>query len=252
MMDMAQAYGVLANEGYKVLLTPILKVTDAKGKVLEEYKPPKSPIFGKKVLPEGISFIMSDILSDNGARFLEFGENSQLRIPGKVVSAKTGTTNDFRDNWTFGYTPSYVVAAWVGNNDNSPMGYLASGITGAAPIWHDIMAHLLKNKPVEYYYRPPSVIQKEVCQLTGLAKTADNVCETRLEYFIKGTENTLSRYLPAKENMYVNKDTHIPPAPGVADTNVELKEETVVKDATGEKFCVSCPTPTPSPSPSPH
>lgn len=251
MFDMIQAYGVLANEGYRVNLTSILKVTNSKGKVLEEYKPAKSPIFGKKVLPEDISYIISDILSDNNARSMEFGENSQLRINGKLVSAKTGTTNDFRDNWTFGYTPSYVVGTWVGNNDNTPMNYLASGITGAAPIWHDIMAHLIKDKPAEYYYRPTDVIQKEVCQTTGLAKTADNACQTRLEYFIKGTENTLAKYSPVKENMYVNKDTHAPPAPGVADTNVELKEETVATDATGEKFCLSCPQPTPSPSPAP-
>ncbi|HZQ29539.1 MAG TPA: transglycosylase domain-containing protein, partial [Patescibacteria group bacterium] len=121
MMEMVQAYSVFANEGYKVDLTPILKVTTSNGKVLEEYKPPQSPIFGKKVLPQDVSYIMSDILADNGARVMEFGENSELRIPGKIVSAKTGTTNDFRDNWTFGYTPSYVVGVWVGNNDNSPM-----------------------------------------------------------------------------------------------------------------------------------
>lgn len=252
MVDMIQAYGVLANGGYKVNLTPFLKITDSQGKVLEEYKPPKSPIFGKRVLPEGVSFIMSDILSDNGARVMAFGENSQLRIPGKVVSAKTGTTNDYRDNWTFGYTPSFVVGAWVGNNDNSPMGYLASGITGAAPIWHDIMAYVLKDKPVENYYRPPNVIQKAVCTTTGLPATTNNPCPTRMEYFVKGTENTLARYMTEKQNIYVNKDTKNPPPFGVPDTNVELKEENVVKDVTGENFCVSCPTPSPSPSPSPR
>jgi len=251
MVDMIQAYGVLANGGYKVNLTPFLKITDSRGKILEEYKPPKSPIFGKKILPEGVSFIMSDILSDNGARSMAFGENSQLKIPGKVVSAKTGTTNDYRDNWTFGYTPSYVVGVWVGNNDNSPMGYLASGITGAAPIWHDIMSRLLKDKPAEYYYRPPNVIQKAVCVTTGLPSTTNNPCPTRLEYFIKGTENTLTRYMTEKQNIYVNKDTKNPPPFGVPDTNVELKEESIVQDVTGEKFCVSCPTPTPTPSPSP-
>lgn len=252
MFDEVQAYSVFANEGYKVNLIPILKVTDPRGKVLEEYKPPKSPIFGQKILPENVSYIISDILADNNARFLEFGENSQLRIPGKIVSAKTGTTNDFRDNWTFGYTPSYVVAAWVGNNDNTPMSYLASGITGAAPIWHDIMAHLLKDKPVEYYYRPTDVIQKNVCDVTGLAPSTDNACKTRLEYFVRGTENTLARYTSEKENIYVNKDTQNPPPAGVPDTNVELKPETVITDPTGEKFCLSCPTPSPSPSPSPH
>ncbi len=251
MMEMVQAYSVFANEGYKVDLTPILKVTTSNGKVLEEYKPPQSPIFGKKVLPQDVSYIMSDILADNGARVMEFGENSELRIPGKIVSAKTGTTNDFRDNWTFGYTPSYVVGVWVGNNDNSPMYSVASGITGAAPIWHDIMAHLLADKPIETYPRPADIITKEVCQITGLTPTAGSPCQTRLEYFVSGTESTLARYTTEMQNVWVNKDSHNIPAPGVQDTNIELKQENVVTDPTGERFCVTCPTPTPSPSPSP-
>ena len=248
MQDMTEAFGVFANQGYRIGLTPILKVTKASGReVLEEYKPPKSPIFGKKVLPQGVSFIISDILSDNGARAMEFGDNSQLKIPGKAVSAKTGTTNDFRDNWTFGYTPSYVVAVWVGNNDNSPMTYLASGITGAAPIWNDVMSHLLKDKQSQPYFQPPDVIRKEVCQTTGLLP--DGKCPTRFEYFVRGTENSLTKYVAEKQNIWVNKDTQQPPPPGVTDNNLELKEQTVVKDATGENFCLSCPQPTPSPTP---
>lgn len=249
MYDMAEAYGVFANQGYKVPLTSILKITDRTGKVLEEYKPPQSPIFGTKVLPQGISFIISNILSDNSARALEFGENSQLNIPGKVVSVKTGTTNDFRDNWTIGYTPSYLVSVWVGNNDNTPMSSIASGITGAAPIWHDIMAHLLKNEPPQPYQQPPDVVRKEVCAVTGLMP--DGKCPTRIEYFVKGTEDSIARYAVENQNLWVDKTTQRPPEPGVQDTNVELKQQSVVKDATGETFCVSCPSPTPTPSPSP-
>ncbi len=249
MYDETEAYGVFANQGYKVPLVSILKVTDKTGKVLEEYNPPESPIFGKKVIPQADAFIISDILADNGARAMEFGDNSQLYIPGKVVSAKTGTTNDFRDNWTFGYTPSYVVSVWVGNNDNSPMSYLASGITGAAPIWHDIMSYLLKNKPPQPYSQPSDVVRKEVCAVTGLMP--DGKCPTRIEYFVKGTEPTISQYAATQQNIWVNKDTQQPPPPGVTDTNLELKQQSVVKDATGENFCVTCPTPTPTPSPSP-
>ena len=142
MYDMTQAFGVFANGGYRIDLHPILKVTDRNGKILEEYKPPDSPIFGKKVLPQGVAFIISNILSDNNARMLEFGPSSELKIPDKTVSVKTGTTNDLRDNWTIGYTPSFVVSTWVGNNDNEPMNGLASGITGAAPIWNTIMTYL--------------------------------------------------------------------------------------------------------------
>lgn len=251
MYDMTQAFGVFANQGYRVNLISILKITDRTGKVLEEYKPPASPIFGKKVLPQGISFIMSNILADNGARAMEFGDNSQLYIPGKVVSAKTGTTNDFRDNWTIGYTPSYVVSVWVGNNDNTPMSYLASGITGAAPIWHDIMSHLLADKPPQPYQQPPDVIRKEVCAVTGLMP--DGKCPTRIEYFVRGTENSLTKYVAENQNMWVDKSTQQPPPPGSTDnSNLELKPETVVKDATGENFCLSCPSPTPTPSPTTH
>lgn len=247
MLDMATAYGVFANEGYRVDLAPILKVTDPRGRTLEEYKPPRSPIFGEKVLPEGVTFIISDILSDNGARTMAFGENSLLRIPGKTVSVKTGTTNDFRDNWTIGYTPSFVVAVWVGNNDNSPMSGLASGVTGAAPIWNNIMSELLTNKPDERISRPSSVIARQICANSGLLPGGG--CPTRLEYFIAGTVPT--KVYAGKQNIWVNKDTKQPPLPGVEDTNLELKEEDIIEDPTGDKFCVSCPTPTPTASPSP-
>ncbi len=249
MYDMAEAYGVFANQGYKVPLTSILKITDRTGKVLEQYKPPQSPIFGTKVLPQGISFIISNILSDNSARAMEFGDNSQLVIPGKVVSVKTGTTNDFRDNWTIGYTPSVLVAVWVGNNDNTPMSSIASGITGAAPIWNDIMSHLLKNKPPEPYQQPPDVVRKEVCAVTGLMP--DGKCPTRIEYFIKGTEDTIAKYAAQPQNLWIDKSTHQPPEPGVPDTNVELQNQTIVKDATGQTYCLTCPSPSPTPSPSP-
>jgi len=108
---------------------------------------------------------------------MAFGTNSPLNIPNHNVSVKTGTSDNKRDNWTIGYTPNFVVAAWVGNNDNSPMSqYLASGITGAAPIWHDIMVNLLSNSNSNKITVPPNVIQKD--------------CIGRKEYFIKGTENS--------------------------------------------------------------
>lgn len=177
MTDMATVYGVLANGGIKVEVSPILKVTDYKGDVLEEKQ--NSEDFGKQVLDSAVTFIISNILADNRARALEFGANSPLNVPGRTVSVKTGTSDNKRDNWTFGYTPSYVVSVWVGNNNNSPMSQaLASGITGAAPIWNKIMTHLLKDKSAEKLQIPPNVIQKP--------------CIGRLEYFIKGTENSVN------------------------------------------------------------
>ncbi len=249
MLEMAQAYGIFANGGYKINIHPILKIIDSHGKVLDEYKPPSSPIFGKKILPEGVSFIISDILADNNARLLEFGGNSSLKIKNQTVSVKTGTTNDFRDNWTIGYTPDFVVATWVGNNDNTPMNNLVSGITGAAPIWNDIMTYLLKDRPTHPISRPPSVIQKKICSVSGLIPPPDgtpNRCETRFEYFIKGTEP--QRVDPGLQKVFIDKTTQDLAKPNQTD-NVEEKDNVVVTDATGQTYCVTCPRPSPSPNP---
>lgn len=171
MVDMAEVYGTLANRGERVDINPVLEITDSKGHVLEKKQPE-----GKSVLSEDVAFIISDILADRQARAMEFGTNTPLVIEGKTVSVKTGTTDNKRDNWTIGYTPSVVTAVWVGNNDNSPMDpRLTSGITGAAPIWHEIMASLLKDMPDEKMVKPENVIQKP--------------CLGRNEYFIKGTES---------------------------------------------------------------
>ena len=142
MVDMAAAFGVFANSGERIDLTPILKVEDSRGRVLEEFRQ-KS---GERVLCAEASYLVSSILSDNGARSAAFGPASQLVVRGKTVAVKTGTTDDKRDNWTLGYTPSYLVAVWVGNNDNTPMNpAITSGVTGAAPIWNQIMTYILRN-----------------------------------------------------------------------------------------------------------
>lgn len=177
MTDMATVYGVFANRGYRVDLNPILNLTDSQGNILEEKK--NSEDTKKQVLDPGVSFIISDILSDNKAREMEFGYNSPLNIPNYNVSVKTGTSDSKRDNWTIGYTPNYVVAVWVGNNDNSPMSqFLASGITGAAPIWSNIMTKLISNTKNEKIIIPSNIVKKN--------------CLGRYEYFLKGTENSVN------------------------------------------------------------
>lgn len=245
MLEMVQAFGVFADGGYKIDLQPILKVSDSKGQILEEYKPPKSPIFGKKVLPEGVAFIISHILQDNGARAMGFGTNSPLNIPGYPVSVKTGTTNDYRDNWTIGYTPSIVTAVWVGNNDNSQMNGIVSGITGAAPIWNSIMVNLLKGKPKELQLKPDSVYGKIICSNTGTLAPPEGTpdrCPTRFEYFIKGTEN--QKISITKGKVFVDKTTQ-QPAPAGKTENVEEKEGTFLIDPVGSKYCISCAPPQP-------
>lgn len=252
MLDMSTAFGVFANQGYRIDTHPILKVTDRDGKVIEEYKPPKSPIFGKKVLPSEVTFIISDILSDNNSRAAAFGTNSELRVANKHVSVKTGTTNDYRDNWTIGYTPSVLIAVWVGNNDNSPMSGIVSGVTGAAPIWNTLMTRMLEGKKSEIPQKPPNVYGKNTCTGTGSITptgTPGQICSGRFEYFIAGTENKKT-FNVTKQKVFVDKTTG-EQAPAGKTENVEEREEDVVIDITGNKYCLSCarpaaPTPTPA------
>lgn len=184
LIDLTSAYSVFANKGELVDPVSILKVEDSKGKVLFEYKPPAD---GRKVVDPGISYIISDILADNGARTAAFGSNSVLVISGHRVAVKTGTTDEKRDNWAFGFTPSVVVGVWVGNNDNKPMSpVIASGVTGASPIWNKIMTAALKGKSDEWYSQPDDISQVEVDGL--MSGKPHNGSPTRKEYFIKGTE----------------------------------------------------------------
>lgn len=183
LIDLTSSFGVLANGGVKQDPVSILKVEDSKGKTLYEYKDSD----GTKILDSGIAFIISNILADNGARSAAFGSNSILNVPGKTVSVKTGTTDEKRDNWTVGYTPSVVVGVWVGNNDNSKMNpTIASGVTGASPIWQKIMVAALKDKPLESPKQPDNVSYIDIDGLMG-AKPKDGT-PSRKEYFVKGTE----------------------------------------------------------------
>lgn len=179
------AYGVFANKGKRQDLRSILKVTDPKGKELYKAKDTD----GQQVLSEEVAFLISHILLDNNARVQEFGANSFLRIPGKTVSVKTGTTDEKRDNWCIGYTPSLVVGVWVGNNDRTPMNpRIASGTTGASTIWHKLMRLALKDKDDEQFAVPGNVEAVQVDAFSG-GHPVDGQ-PTRTEYFIKGTQPT--------------------------------------------------------------
>lgn len=170
MTELATAYGTIANKGMRVDLDPILEVRDSDGKLLYE----KNPV-GEQVVDPGVAFIISDILSDNRARSLSFGTNSPLTISDHKVAVKTGTTDNKRDNWTIGYTPQLLVATWVGNNDNTPLSQaLASGITGAAPIWNKIISELITKEDTLEAVPPENVVSRECFGYTA--------------YFIVGTE----------------------------------------------------------------
>lgn len=185
MTDMAVVYGTFANQGLKTNLNPILEVKDYKGKPLEKAKFPS-----ERVLSPQIAYLLTDILKDNEARTPAFGPNSDLVIPGHEVAVKTGTTNNKRDNWTFGYTTDFLTSVWVGNNDNSPMTKVASGLTGASTIWHEVMVNLLKDQPSHHFSPAEGLMKVKICSLNGLLPCEG--CPTREEYFLAGTSPTVA------------------------------------------------------------
>jgi 1A family penicillin-binding protein len=152
LLDLTTAYSVFANQGVLAPTTPFLKVVNGNGKVLQEYKENK-----KDVLDPSIAYEISNILSDNNARSYMFGSHSALYFSDRPVAAKTGTTQQNRDAWTMGYTPSIATGVWVGNDDNTPMTAGGAGAMAAAPIWHQYMEKVLSGTPVEQFNRPDNV-----------------------------------------------------------------------------------------------
>lgn len=161
LLEHVNAYSVFAREGEWHPITTILEVKDKDGNVLEKYEEQT-----KKVLSTEVARHMNNMMSDNAARAYVFGENNLLQLGGRPVAAKTGTTNDYRDAWTVGYTPSLAVGVWVGNNDNSPMNLGAAGGQVAAPIWNAFMRRVLGDTPVEAF-REPKPIETDKAALNG-------------------------------------------------------------------------------------
>jgi len=147
LLDMTSAYSVFANSGVRNPYTGILQITDSTGNVLEQYSPDPRPVLAKNT-----ALTVSDVLDDNAARVPTFGAHSQLEIPGRQVAAKTGTTNNNKDAWTIGYTPSVAVGVWAGNNDNKPM--KKGGVAVAGPIWNKFILEALKILPNERFEKP--------------------------------------------------------------------------------------------------
>lgn len=208
LIDLAKVYATIANYGKRPEFTPILRITNYKGKVLEEnfcrqetrkkegVKGVKNilaaeasvrPCNGEEVLDPRVAYLLIDILKDNQARSPAFGSYSQLVIPKHPeVAVKTGTSNNLRDNLTVGFNQNYLVAVWVGNNDNSPMARVASGITGAAPIWNRIMRSLLAKENPQDWEVPEGLVKIPICTLTGTLPCKG--CPVKLEWFLKETQ----------------------------------------------------------------
>lgn len=149
LLEHVNAYSAFARDGQISPIVSILKVEDKNGKILEEYQPSE-----KKALNSKVVRMINSILSDNEARTYVFGAKNFLTLGSRPVAAKTGTTNDFKDAWTIGYTPSLVAGVWVGNSDSKSMSGKADGSVLAAPIWHDFMAKVLGDTPAETFKAP--------------------------------------------------------------------------------------------------
>ena len=158
LLEETSAFSVFANDGIRAPASSILSIKDASGKVIFERR-----VALERVLDAEVTRTVSDILSDNPARALVFGTNSPLTLGTRPAAAKTGTNQDFRDGWTIGYTPSFALGVWVGNNDNSSMHKGADGVVVAAPIWNAVMKRVLEGKPVENFIKPkPQKIDKPI------------------------------------------------------------------------------------------
>lgn len=211
LLDLTNAYATLARRGNYLHPFAIKKITNLHNTVLYQHQvEPTRQVMGPQ--SEQISYLISDILSDPKARIPGFGEKNPL-VLSRPAAVKTGTTTDWHDNWTVGYTPSYTVGVWVGNNDNQAMKKI-SGVVGAAPIWHQFFEEYLKGKPVENFVRPDGIVDVEVCKLDGLIPNP--LCTQRLrEKFIVNTEpkKTSNLYkmieLDSRNNLLAGKDCPI-------------------------------------------
>jgi len=238
--DMAEAFGVFANQGIRQPLIAVTKVTDWKGQVLEEVDTKKLELTGERVLDPAVTFLISHILLDNNARTAAFGPSSFLNVKGHTeVSVKTGTTNDRRDNWTIGYTKDAVVTVWVGNNDNAPMSGSVSGVSGASPIWNKIMKATLSAYEVgghSWPKQPDGVVGSNICNDTGDIRPD---CQTRFEYFLAGTIPSTSFIV--NQDVQIYNDTGQMAKSDADPSQVHTENKPIYTDPDGTLYCMNCP-----------
>lgn len=188
LLEHVNAYATFANEGIHFDPVSLLRVEDADGTMLQEWRLRD----GKRVIDANIARILSDMLSDNPARAPIFGTNSFLQLGDRPVAAKTGTTNDFHDGWLVGYTPSLAVGVWTGNNDNTPMNR-GGGTSAAGPIWNTFMRRALEGTPIETFSKP-------VIEQTGKA-VLDGVISSSTVMIDKASGKLATEYTPTSYRM---------------------------------------------------
>lgn len=181
LFELARAYSVFPNGGEYANFSGISRIVDNEGSEIYSQPKYKSPAIDPRV-----AYIMTSILSDNQARSMVFGTSSPLTFKDRPVGAKTGTTDDYADSWTMGFTPQYTTGVWMGNNDHSTMAKI-SGIEGAAYIWHDVMEGIHVGLPVEQFKKPGGLSEAWVNRSTGATSTVQKAPNI-LEYFLPGTE----------------------------------------------------------------
>ena len=193
LLHLTGAYATFANQGVRVPQTTVLEITNSAGQVLYQYD--AAHPHGMQAIRPDVAFLMSSILSDKRSRYHEFSPGNPLELD-RPGAAKTGTTDSFRDNWTMGYTPFLTVGVWAGNSDNSEMQNVI-GITGAGPIWHDVMEYASHyyNEAPDDFIKPADVQLGTVSALTGLLPHAGE--PTNTDWFINGTMPTMyGQYTP--------------------------------------------------------
>jgi len=203
-LELTGAFAAFANGGRRVTPYAIVAMTDAQGSRINgfNHRDTKNTKDSKSseslcpsclcgdcpaVLSPQVAYLITDILSDRYARMRTFGTQSALDID-RPAAAKTGTTSDWRDNWTVGYTPDRVVGVWVGNADGQPMEAI-SGVTGAGPVWHDVMLAAHQGLPARPFERPAGIVERVICAEGGMLPS-QNCPATRQERFITGQEPT--------------------------------------------------------------
>lgn len=205
LIDHVAAFSALANGGERHEKTPILKILDKSGNTLEEYEDKKSRVLDNQAVYE-----LTSIMTDNAARSYIFGANSPLILPGRPVAAKTGTTQNWHDGWTLGFTPSLAAGVWAGNNDGTLLKKGADGVLVAAPIWNKFMREALKDTPVEEFKRPEGVKNIIVDSVSGKLPTeftpetksevfADYSVPTEFDHVHQGVSIDVTTNLPATE-----------------------------------------------------
>jgi len=231
LLDMTSAYGVFANDGFRNPAKSVLRVEDKNGNMVEEFQEG-----GEEVIPSEIARKITSILSDNAARTPTFGPNSALYFPGKDVAVKTGTTNDYRDVWTVGYTPNIVVGMWGGNNDNSSITKGNSAAATVSIVWHSFMLEAIKINPPEPFTPP------EAEDLTVLPAPLQGIWQGGEKYIIDKSSGKLATPITPTEMMstvvvpevhsilhWVSKDNPrgLPPVTPQNDSQYTLWEEPI-------------------------